>query len=291
MMEKIKKYELPIGILCVVLVIFVLLQSCSSEHWWFGYTYETDGYTNRSATIVKINDPLEKVVIPSTICFCEVKSLGGYVTGHNLWGAERKGMFEDNDIVKEIVVSEGIEYIGDRCFYNCISLESIQLPSTIKQFSFTNCESLKNVNFNGDVKGIESLSFSGCSSLETLVIPDNIADRGIAYGAFSGCTSLKSINIPDNITAIQQYTFSNCISLKQLVLSENIESIEWGAFENCTLLEKIIIYDKVEYIADNAFEGCDKLTIYGIKGSYVEQYANEHNIPFEELDTTYEPTN
>jgi len=56
-------------------------------------------------------------------------------------------------------------------------------------------------------------------------------------------------------------------------------------------LEKITIYDKIEYIADNAFEGCDKLTIYGIKGSYVEQYANEHNIPFEELDTTYEPTN
>ena len=290
MMKKIKKYKLPIGILCVVLVIFILLQSCSSEHWWFGYTYETDGYTNKSATIVKINYPSEKVVIPSTIFFHKVNALGGYVTGCNLWGAERKGMFEDNDIVKEIVVSEGIEYIFNGCFYHCISLESIQLPSTIKQFSFTNCESLKNVNFNGDVKEIESLSFSGCSSLETLVIPDNIADRGIAYGAFSGCTSLKSINIPDNITAIQQYTFSNCISLKQLVLSKNIKSIEWGAFENCTLLEKIIIYDKVEYIADNAFEGCDKLTIYGIKGSYVEQYANEHNIPFEELDTTYEPT-
>ena len=249
MMKKIKKYKLPIGILCVVLVIFILLQSCSSEHWWFGYTYETDGYTNKSATIVKINYPSEKVVIPSTIFFHKVNALGGYVTG-----------------------------------YNCISLESIQLPSTIKQFSFTNCESLKNVNFNGDVKEIESLSFSGCSSLETLVIPDNIADRGIAYGAFSGCTSLKSINIPDNITAIQRYTFSNCISLKQLVLSKNIKSIEWGAFENCTLLEKIIIYDKAEHIADNAFEGCDKLTIYGIKGSYAEQYANEHNIPFEELN-------
>lgn len=267
-----------------MLVILILLQSCSSEHWWFGYTYETDGYTNKSATIVKINYPSEKVVIPSTIFFHKVNALGGYVTGYNLWGAERKGMFEDNDIVKEIVVSEGIEYIFNRCFDHCISLESIQLPSTIKQFSFTNCESLKNVNFNGDVKEIESLSFSGCSSLETLVIPDNIADRGIAYGAFSGCTSLKSINIPDNITAIQRYAFSNCISLKQLVLSKNIKSIEWGAFENCTLLEKIIIYDKAEDIADNAFEGCDKLTIYGIKGSYAEQYANKHDIPFEELN-------
>ena len=116
MMEKIKKYELPIGILCVVLVIFILLQSCSSEHWWFGFTYETNDNRSNSktkppVTIVKVNYPSEKVVIPSTIFFHKANALGGYVTGYNLWGAERKGMFEDNDIVKEIVVSEGIEYI------------------------------------------------------------------------------------------------------------------------------------------------------------------------------------
>ena len=39
-------------------------------------------------------------------------------------GAERKGMFEDNDIVKEIVVSEGIEYIFNRCFDHCIFFTS-----------------------------------------------------------------------------------------------------------------------------------------------------------------------
>lgn len=57
-----------------MLVILILLQSCSSEHWWFGYTYETDGYTNKSATIVKINYPSEKVVIPSTIFFHKVNA-------------------------------------------------------------------------------------------------------------------------------------------------------------------------------------------------------------------------
>ena len=33
MMEKIKKYKLPIGILSAVIAILILLQSCSSEHW------------------------------------------------------------------------------------------------------------------------------------------------------------------------------------------------------------------------------------------------------------------
>ena len=89
-------------------MILILLQSCSSEHWWFGFTYETnDNRSNSKAkppvTIVKVNYPSEKVVIPSTIFFHKANALGGYVTGYNLWGAERKGMFEDNDIVKEIL--------------------------------------------------------------------------------------------------------------------------------------------------------------------------------------------
>ena len=29
-------------------------------------------------------------------------------------------------------------------------------------------------------------------------------------------------------------------------------------------------------IADNAFDGCDKLTIYGIKGSYAEPVSYTH---------------
>ena len=67
-----------------------------------------------------------------------------------------------------------------------------------------------------DVKKIESLSFEGCSSLETLVIPDNITIRGIASGAFDGCTSLNSINIPDNIRIIEDYTFRKLLSMIKL---------------------------------------------------------------------------
>lgn len=39
------------------------------------------------------------------------------------------------------------------------------------------------------------------------------------------------------------------------------------------------------------FDGCDKLTICGMKGSYAEQYAKKHNIPFEKLDTTIQSVN
>lgn len=283
-MTKVKKYKLLILLIVIVFVIIYITQGFSGVHWWFGFTYETNKYyNNNSATIVKVNFPSKKVVIPSTICFHKVWALGGYVTGRNLWGVERTGMFEDNDIVEEVIISEGIESIGDRCFNNAVTLKSVELPSTIKELSFTNCKNLKNVKFNGEVNKIENLSFYGCSSLETLIIPDSISDDGILQSAFLNCSALNSINIPDAVTIIYEWTFSNCTSLNQLTLSENITSIKRGAFENCTSLEKINIYEKCTEIADNAFDGCDKLTIYGIKGSYAEQYANEHNIPFNQL--------
>ena len=67
-------------------------------------------------------------------------------------------------------------------------------------------------------------------------------------------------------------------------MPKSIEKIASYAFEGCESLEKIVIYNNCVEIDDTAFEGCDKLTIYGIKGSYAEQYANKHDILFEELD-------
>jgi len=66
-------------------------------------------------------------------------------------------------------------------------------------------------------------------------------------------------------------------------LPKSIEKIASYAFEGCESLEKIVIYNNCVEIDDTAFDGCDKLTIYGIKGSYAEQYATEHNIPFMEI--------
>lgn len=124
--------------------------------------------------------------------------------------------------------------------------------------------------------------------MEKITLPENIACDGISNDAFYNCTSLQEINIPDSITLINNWAFYNCVSLKQIDLSKNITEISKCAFSKCSGLEKIYIYEKCTSIADEAFDGCCKLTIYGIKGSYAEQYANEHNIPFEELDATIE---
>lgn len=217
-------------------------------------------------------------------------------------------MFEGNSTVKEIIIPEGVEIVGDEAISGCENLERIILPNTLTELeirncdklekvdipgsvtslSLTNCVNLKEINFVDDGTIIKRFCFQG-SGLEGIILPSRL--EMIPMIAFSVCEQLETVNIPQSVTSIESYAFEWCTSLVSLELPNNIESIGAGAFRECSSLEKIIIYDKCTLIYDDAFNGCDKLTIYGIKGSYVEQYANEHNIPFGELDTTYEPTN
>ncbi|MBQ8301073.1 MAG: leucine-rich repeat protein, partial [Clostridia bacterium] len=44
---------------------------------------------------------------------------------------------------------------------------------------------------------IDVMVFDYCSSLKSLVIPDNV--KGIGAGAFADCTNLESIVLPDEI--------------------------------------------------------------------------------------------
>jgi hypothetical protein len=84
---------------------------------------------------------------------------------------------------------------------------------------------------------INYAAFYGCSSIESIVIPD--CTEGIAYNAFYGCSSLKDIVIPDGVAKIGGYTFGNCTSLASVVIPDSVTSIEEDAFYNCSALTSI----------------------------------------------------
>jgi hypothetical protein len=54
-------------------------------------------------------------------------------------------------------------------------------------------------------------AFEGCSTLESVVLPDGATTIGAA--AFASCRSLKRISIPDSITFIQETAFNGCSAL------------------------------------------------------------------------------
>lgn len=92
--------------------------------------------------------------------------------------------------------------------------------------------------------------------------------------------NLTSVKIAGSVKKIGDYAFSTCTLLPKVIIPEGTQYIGKKAFEDCRVLSYMQIPNSVTYIAEDAFYKSDKVVIYGYAGSYAEQYANEHRIPF-----------
>ena len=135
------------------------------------------------------------------------------------------------------------------------------LPSCITSIyssAFSGCTSLTSVVIGENVDDIGDGAFQYCTSLTSVVIGENVDDIG--NGAFYGCTSLTSVVIGENVEEIGDYAFYGCTSLTSVVIGDKVEDIGERAFRNCTSLTSVVIGENVEYIGEYAFYGCTSLT-------------------------------
>ena len=190
-------------------------------------------------------------------------------------------IFSGDNKIKNVYLPKGRINITEGVFYNCNSLESITFPDTveaIREYAFGNCSALKEVKLSPKLNYIYSYAFSGCASLEKLHLPDST--KQVQRNAFENCEVLTDIILGAGIKNIEAQTFQGCSSLESIILPYQMETIGDDAFKNCTKLRKITIPKATTSISDSAFSYPDKMTIYGVAGSYAEQYATENDIAF-----------
>ncbi len=60
----------------------------------------------------------------------------------------------------------------------------------------------------GSLKRVRERMFSGCETLESIVLGEGIV--AIETAAFAGCTSLTSLTIPESVTEICENAFEDC---------------------------------------------------------------------------------
>ena len=113
------------------------------------------------------------------------------LTSFLVLGCNREGDVVTVDGIKYVLTKNGVVVLGVAA-----SVRDLDVPNEI---------------YGLPVLAIGDSAFSGCSSLESIDIPDSVTTIG--GGAFSRCSSLESIDLPDSVTTIGDEAFDGCPSL------------------------------------------------------------------------------
>ena len=155
-------------------------------------------------------------------------------------------------------------------------IASVIIPdsvTSIGDWAFIGCSSLKEVVIGNGVTSIGNSAFYNCDSLTEVVIPDSVTS--IEDSAFRSCDGLTEVVIPDSVTSIGAWAFEDCSSLTSVVIGNGVTSIGNGVFEDCSSLKEVVIGNGVTSIGGSAFSDCSSLR-YTVEGN-LKYLGNEKN--------------
>lgn len=147
-----------------------------------------------------------------------------------------------------IVIPDGVEYIGYGAFYDCKNLRKITIPGSVKTIeakAFSKTKWLDNWLHSTTEKddflivgdGI-LLAYKG--DKKEVVVPDNV--KTIGAEAFAGHKEIESIYVPGSVKKIGAKAFKGCEALKGLKDCRGLETIVTSAFDDTNLtVEKYLM--------------------------------------------------
>lgn len=139
----------------------------------------------------------------------------------------------DFPILKTVIIGEGVTKIP-AFFLSESKIEKVVLPDTIeeiKESAFEDCLFLEDIKLPPSVKKVGKRAFRKCSTVN-FILPPGLTHIG--EKAFSGCTFDEELRLPETLVEIGRKAFYNTRKLKKIYLPKSVEVIGGNFFNKKT---------------------------------------------------------
>ena len=202
--------------------------------------------------------------------------------------------FEFCEHLNRVGLPEGLESIGSDAFSLCGRLTEVDLPEGLLSLgndAFAFCNSLQRISIPDSLTEMDTNPFTYCRSLKEIEIsPEHPVFAVISRVLFNTQNSTlicypagltkRAYQLPEGIEKIGEFAFYNCGELQTLYLPEGLTEIGDNAFDYCMNLRKIRFPKSLTLIGNNAFGHCDRCSFLVPKGSFAEEYCEEHELNY-----------
>ena len=146
-------------------------------------------------------------------------------------------MFRQNLINPEVTVNSEIDTIPDYCFTES-NIKNLTTNNVIriKGYAFSDCTELTSITLN-KVHDVDRKAFKGCSRLSRVDWEESFQGF-VDDESFSLCTSLKTLELPDGVMGIGSKIIANS-AVESLYLPDTLEDIRFGSIFKADQLKNV----------------------------------------------------
>ncbi|MCR4960232.1 MAG: leucine-rich repeat protein [Lachnospiraceae bacterium] len=202
---------------------------------------------NGATLLAKIELP-EKITYIDSYLFNYCKSLKAITIPKNVTSIGTYAFA--NSGLTDLIIPEGVTSVGVDAFYNCTSLRSAIVPSSLSR--------------------LENYTFYQCSKLTDLRLSPGLKEIGQYALAYTG---LSKVVLPEGLKKIDNYAFYYSSSLTRIDVPESVDDVyisDWYYSGSNTISNLYTPFDFCSYY----------LTLYGVKGSYIENWCTNGKVRY-----------
>lgn len=197
-----------------------------------------------------------------------------------------------NPVIPTTAHGHSILRLGEKCFYNNSSVESVTMHDDIthiRKWAVRSCSNLNNVYYSKNLVVIDDYSFANNPIMDSALIR-NTKINTLGKGAYSTDPKLKYISLPDTLKVIGEKAFLQT-TMERIVIPDGVEEIGMRAFSSSTALKTIYIPATVKKIDQYAFYLSENVTVYCLENSYAQEFCEANSVNYKLITEDDYPSN